>query len=205
MLRKVFSRFVLQACKFSFSCRSYHPLLMKLLVLLDEQFNWQLEVTALWVWKNNISSFVSFQAVQDGIFSWKEIIRLLRWKHLIFTFHLFPENDSILKHEFVRQWAVLEQKWCSYPAAHFTGFLRVFWVFAWWFIASKIFNIGPIRKMFFFLYYQRETLWEGCVMCKKCLQLVLHTKARRSLRRSEQIKLAKRKRGWSMSENKTLI
>lgn len=60
--------------------------------------------------KNNISSFVSFQAVQDGIFSWKEIIRLLRWKHLIFTFHLFPENDSILKHEFVRQWAVLEQK-----------------------------------------------------------------------------------------------
>lgn len=68
MLRKVFSRFVLQACKFSCSCRSYHPLLMKLLVLLDEQFNWQLEVTALWVWKNNISSFVSFQAVQDGIF-----------------------------------------------------------------------------------------------------------------------------------------
>lgn len=141
-----------------------------------------------------------FKPYKMVFFSWKEIIRLLRWKHLIFTFHLFPENDSILKHEFVRQWAVLEQKWCSYPAAHFTGFLRVFWVFAWWFIASKIFNIDPIRKIILFFYYQRETQWEGCVMCKKCLQLVSHTKARRSLRRSEQIKLAKRKRGWSMSE-----
>lgn len=71
--------------------------------------------------------------------------------------------------------------------------------------SSKIINIDPIRKIILFLYYQRETQWEGCVICKKCLQLVSHTKARRSLRRSEQIKLAKRKKGSSMSENKTLI
>ena len=76
-------------------------------------------------------------------------------------------------------------------------------IFARWFIPPKIFDIDPIGSIITFdLFYQRETQGEGCVICKKCLQLVSDTKAKRSTRRSEQIKLTKGKEAGAWAKTK---